>query len=80
MTTEPDPKSIEVRQSADTTAKYEEEVAEISRSDKEEEQQELRRSKRTRKTPVSYGYDEYADTATYHVRHVAYHLSEVDEP
>ena len=80
MTTEPDPKSMEVKQNADTTAKDEEEVAENRRSEKEEEQQELRRSERTRKTPVRYGYEEYADTATYPVRHVAYHLSEVDEP
>jgi len=70
---------MEVKQSADTTAKDEEEVAETRRSETEE-QQELRRSKRTCKAPVRYGYDEYADTATYHVRHVAYHLSEVDEP
>ena len=44
-----------------------------------EEQQELRRSERTRNPPIRYGYDEYADTATYHV-HVSYHISEVDEP
>ena len=61
MTTEPDPKSMEVKQNTDTTAKDEEEVAEIRRSEKEE-QQELRRSERTRKTPVRYSYDEYADT------------------
>ena len=87
MTTEPDLKSIEVNQNADTTRK-DEEVAEIRRSEKEEErqepqvhvEQELRRSERTRKTPVRYGYDEFADTATYRVRHVAYHLSEIDEP
>ena len=79
MTTEPDPKSMEVKQNADTTAKDEEEVAETRRSETED-QQELRRSERIRKTPVRYGYDEYADTATYRVRHVAYHLSEVDEP
>ena len=87
MTTEPDIKSIEVNQNADATAK-DEEVAEIRRSEKEEErqepqvhvEQELRRSERTRKTPVRYGYDEYADTATYRLRHVAYHLSEIDEP
>ena len=86
MTTEPDLKNIEVNQNADTTAK-DEEVAEIRRSEKEERQepqvhveQELRRSERTRKTPVRYGYDEYADTATYRVCHVAYHLSEIDEP
>ena len=78
MTTEPDPKSMEGKQNADTTAKDEEVVAETRRSETEE-QQELRRSKRTCKVPVRYGYDEYADTATYHVRHVAYHLSEVDE-
>ena len=86
MTTEPDQKSMEVRQNADITAKDEEEVAEIRRSGEDEERQEpqvekeLRRSERTRKTPVRYGYDEYADTATCRVRHVAYHLSEVDEP
>ena len=80
MTTEPDPESMEVKQNADTTAKDAEEVAEIRRSEKEEEQQELRRSQRTHQTSVRYGYDEYADTATYRVHHVAYHLSEVDEP
>ena len=64
MTTEPDLKSIEVNQNADTTAK-DEEVAEIRRSEKEKErqepqvhvEQELRRSERTRKTPARYGYD-----------------------
>ena len=80
MTTEPHPKSMEVKQNANTTAKDEEEVAEIRRSEREEERQELRRSERTRKTPVRYGYDEFADTATYRERHVAYHLIEVDEP
>ena len=86
MTTEPDQKGTEVKNNADITAKDEEEVVEIRRSEKDEERQEpqkekeLRRSERTRKTPVRYGYDEYADTATYPVRHVAYHLSQVDEP
>ena len=42
--------------------------------------EEPRQSVRTRKAPVRYGYDEYADTATHHVHHVAYHLSEIDEP
>ena len=79
MTTEPDPKSMEVKQNADSTAKDKEEVAETRRPETEE-QQELRRSERTRKAPIRYGYNEYADTATCHVRHVSYHLSEVDEP
>ena len=57
MTTEPDPKSMEVKQNTDTTAKDEEEVAEIRRLEKEE-QQEVRRSERTSKTPVRYSYDE----------------------
>ena len=70
---------MEVKQNADTTGKDEEEVAETKRSETEE-QQELRRSKRTCKAPVRYAYDEYADTETYPVRHVAYHLCEVDEP
>ena len=79
MTTEPDPKRMEVKQNADTTAKDEEEVAGTRRSETEE-QQKLRRSERIRKTHVRYGYDEFADTTTYSVRHVAYHPSEVDEP
>ena len=79
-TTEPDPKSMKVKQNADTIAKdEEEEEAEIRRSEKEE-QQEPRRSERTHKIPVRYGYDEYADAASDRVHHVAYHLSEVDEP
>ena len=61
------------------TPEDEEEVAETRRSETEE-QQGLQRSKRTCKAPVRYGYHEYADTATYHVSHVACHLSEVDEP
>ena len=83
MTTEPDQKSMEVKQNADITAKdEEEEEAEIRRSEEDEERQEpqaekeLRRSERTRKTPVRYEYDEYADTATFRVRHVVYHLSD----
>ena len=42
--------------------------------------QVARQSERTRKAPVRYGYDEYADTSTHRVHHVAYHLCEVDEP
>ena len=86
MITEPDQKGMEVKKNADTTAKEEEVEAEIRRSEKDEERQEpqeekeLQRSERTCNAPVRYGYDEYADTATYRVRHVAYHLSQVDEP
>ena len=54
MTTEPDPKSIEVKQNADTTAQDEEEVAETRRT-KTKEQQELQRSERICKTLVRYG-------------------------
>ena len=43
MTTEPDPKSMEVKQNADSTAKDEEEVAETRRPETEE-QQELQSS------------------------------------
>ena len=83
MSTVPDYKGMEVKKNADITAKDEKEVAEIRRSEKDEERQEpqeLRKSERTRKTTVRYGYDEYADTATYRVRHVDYHPSQVDEP
>ena len=70
MTTVQDQKSMEVKQNVNITAKdeeEEEEEAEIRRSEEDEERQEpqaekeLRRSERTRKTPVRYGYDEYAD-------------------
>ena len=40
MTTEPDQKSMEVKQNGEITAKDEEEVAEIRRSEKDEERQE----------------------------------------
>ena len=79
MTTEPDPRCEEAEQN---------EV--IPRKDKgeQEEMKKLgddspggpRRSVRTRKAPVRYGYDEYADTATHRVHHVASHLSGIDEP
>ena len=79
MTTEPDPRCEEAEQN---------EV--IPRKDKgeQEEMKNLgddspggpRRSVRTRKAPVRYGYDEYADTATHRVHHVASHLSGIDEP
>ena len=73
---------------------YENEVAEqnevIPRKDEGEQEEmknleedcprEPRRSVRTRKAPVRYGYDEYADTATHRVHHVAYHLAGIDEP
>ena len=38
LTTEPDPKSMEVKQNADTTAKDEEEEAETRRPETEEQQ------------------------------------------
>ena len=61
MTAEPDQKSMEMKQNADITAKDDEEVPENRRSEKDEERQEpqeekeIRRSERTRKTPVRYG-------------------------
>ena len=73
---------------------YENEVAEqnevIPRKDEGEQEEmknleedcprEPRRSVRTRKAQARYGYDEYADTATHRVHHVAYHLAGIDEP
>jgi len=53
----------------------------MKKSEKEEEDtpQEPRKSGGTRKAPVRYGYDEYADTATHREHHVAYHLYEIYE-
>ena len=82
LTTEPDQKGEDVKQNAGTITKDKEEVSEMKKLKKEEEDtpQESRKSERTRKPPVRYGYDEYADTATHRVHHVAYHLCEIDEP
>jgi hypothetical protein len=79
MTTEPYQKGEEVQQNAVTTRKDEEEVAEMKKLE-EDMPQEPRQSERTRKAPVRYGYDGYADTATHRVHHVAYHLCELDDP
>jgi len=73
MTTEPDQKSEDVKQNVVATTK-DEEVAEMKKLEKEEEDtpQEPRKSERTRKAPVKYGYDEYPDTTTHRVHHVVY--------
>ena len=82
LTTEPDQMGEDVKQNAGTTTKDEEEVSEMKKFEKEEEDtpQESRKSERTRKPPARYGYDEYAETATHRVHHIAYHLCEIDEP
>ncbi|CAB4027080.1 Hypothetical predicted protein [Paramuricea clavata] len=48
----------------------------------EEVSTEPRTSGRTRKAPVRYGYDEYAETASpvHPARHVAYNVCEIEEP
>ena len=55
---------------------------EIEEAKEEQSIQEPKRSGRSRKPLVRYGYDEYADsaTSTHHVHHVAYNVCEVDEP
>ena len=78
MTTEPDQNGEETKQNAVTTTGDEEQEGETKKS--EDMPQVARQSERTRKAPVRYGYDEYADTSTHRVHHVAYHLCEVDEP
>ena len=71
-------KTIQTNQNAVTTTGDEEQEGETKKS--EDMPQVARQSERTRKAPVRYGYDEYADTSTHRVHHVAYHLCEVDEP
>ena len=78
MTTEPDQNGEETKQNAVTTTGDEEQEGETKKS--EDMPQVARQSERTRKAPVRYGYDEYADTSTHRVHHVAYHLCEVDKP
>ena len=78
ITTEPDQNGEETKQNAVTTTGDEEQEGETKKS--EDMPQVARQSERTRKAPVRYGYDEYADTSTHRVHHVAYHLCEVDGP
>ena len=78
MTTEPDQNGEETKQNAVTTTGDEEQEGETKKS--KDMPQVARQSERTRKAPVRYGYDEYADTSAHRVHHVAYHLCEVDEP
>ena len=80
MTTERDPRCEEATRNEVPPRKDEEgEQGEMKKLE-EDTPEEPRQSVRTRKAPVRYGYDEYADTETHHVHHVAYHLSEIDEP
>ena len=44
------------------------------------EPENLRRSERTRRPPVRYGLDEYADTAFDDVEHIACYTSQLPEP
>ena len=78
MTTEPDQKGEETKQNAAITTGDEEQKGETKKS--EDMPQVPGQSERTRKAPVRYGYDEYADTSTHRVHHVAYHLCEVHDP
>ena len=78
MTTEPDPRCEEAEQNEVIPRKDKGEQEEMKSF--EDSPGEPRRSVRTRKAPVRYGYDKYADTATHRVHHVGYHLSWIDEP
>ena len=46
----------------------------------EEEEQGVRRSQRVKKPVTRFGVDEYADTSTVEAQHVAFRVSEIDEP
>ena len=80
MTTEPDPRCKEAKQNEVASRKDEEGEQREMKNLEEDTPKKPRQSVRTRKAPVRYGYDEYSDTATHHIHHVAYHLSEIDEP
>ena len=63
--------TIEVEQNPDIESETEEEQA---------ESEERRQSERTRRPPVRFGIDEYADTATANIPHVAYVAHQIAEP
>ena len=63
--------TIEVEQNPDIESETEEEQA---------ESEERRQSERTRRPPVRFGIDEYADTATASIPHVAYVAHQIAEP
>lgn len=46
----------------------------------EEEEQEIRRSERVKKPVVRYGFDEFADISTTEAPHIAFNVSEIEEP
>ncbi|CAB4014119.1 Hypothetical predicted protein [Paramuricea clavata] len=65
-----------------TTEDVKEETVEFEEEKLGEVSTEPRTSGRTRKAPVRYGYDEYAETASpvHPARHVAYNVCEIEEP
>ena len=62
-----------------TTPEQSEEPPVQEESD-EEEEQGVRRSQRVKKPVTRFGVDEYADTSTVEAQHVAFGVSEIDEP
>ena len=62
-----------------TTPEQSEEPPVQEESD-EEEEQGVRRSQRVKKPVTRFGVDEYADTSTVEAQHVAFRVSEIDEP
>ena len=79
MTTEPDPRCKEAKRNEEALGKDEQgEQKEMKNLEEDMLEDSLYEHK---KAPVRYGYDEYeyADTATHHVHHVAYHLSGIDD-
>jgi hypothetical protein len=64
------------------TEDVKEETVEFEEEKVGEVTKEPRTAGRTRKAPVRYGYDEYAETASplHPARHVAYNVCEIEEP
>ena len=62
-----------------TTPEQSEEPPVQEESD-EEEEQGVRRSQRVKKPVTRFGVDEYADTSIVEPQHVAFRVSEIDEP
>ena len=62
-----------------TTPEQSEEPPVQEESD-EEEEQGVRRSQQVKKPVTRFGVDEYVDTSTVEAQHVAFRVSEIDEP
>lgn len=56
------------------------EEQQVQEENEEGGEQEVRRSQRVRKTVIRYGFDDLADISAVETQHIAFKVSEIDEP